>query len=70
MQAREAHREGAEKFRQGQYALARVRFDDARKLFALERGEEAPETLEALSDAGAAAPHRDHPTPRRRHQPA
>jgi tetratricopeptide (TPR) repeat protein len=69
MQAREAHREGAEKFRQGQYALARVRFDDARKLFALERGEEAPETLEALSDAGAAAAALgDHDAARAAHQ--
>ena len=52
--AHEAHAEGTRAFRSGQYALARERLEAARRLFAEALGEEASETLEALSDYGAA----------------
>ncbi len=52
--AHEAHAEGTKAFRSGHYARARERLEVAQRLFAEVLGEEAPETLEALSDYGAA----------------
>jgi tetratricopeptide (TPR) repeat protein len=52
--AHAAKADGTAKFRQGQYAQARARFEDAHGLLAKALGPDAPETLEALSDAAAA----------------
>ena len=52
--ARAAQAEGAAQFRQGQYAQAVARFEEAHALFAESLGQDSQETLEARSDAGAA----------------
>ena len=67
--AHRAHAEGTEAFRSGQFALARARLSVARRLFAETLGDEAPETLEALSDYGAAcAALGDHEAARAAHE--
>jgi tetratricopeptide (TPR) repeat protein len=53
-QARAAQADGAAAFRQGQYAQARTRFEEAHGLFAGALAQDAPEALDALSDVGAA----------------
>ena len=47
--------QGTEKFRAGLPAQARGRFEQARRIFADHLGTDAPQTLEALSDFGAAS---------------
>ncbi len=67
--ARAAQAEGAATFREGRHARARARFEEARQLFAELLSEDAPETLEALSDVGAAcAALGDHAAARAAHE--